>query len=75
MAWLLDRVTQLRTTLEQKRELDALRAEAEQLRQENEKVRTAMRRCVTCHYRLEFVESRKAGDDENYLQSPPPSTS
>ena len=39
----------------ERRELAALRAEVERLRAENERIRVAMRRCLTCDYRLEVV--------------------
>lgn len=40
---------------EQRREIRALRAELESLRAQNVRMRAAMRRCLTCEYRLEVV--------------------
>lgn len=37
---------------QRERELALLRAENERLRAQNESMRTAMRRCITCDYRL-----------------------
>jgi len=42
---------------QQKREIQVLQAEVEKLRVQNERLRTAMRRCLTCEYRGE-VEGR-----------------
>ena len=49
---LLERESLLRS---QRREIAALRSEVESLRAQNERMKTAMRRCVTCEYRLEAV--------------------
>lgn len=43
---------------DQERELRSLREEVEKLRAQNEKMRAAMRRCVTCEYRIEVVGRR-----------------
>jgi hypothetical protein len=43
---------------EQKREIRELREEIETLRTKNERMREAMRRCLTCDYRLE-VDGRR----------------
>ena len=48
----LDREVRLRA---QRRELAALRAELEVLRRQNERMKTAMRRCTTCEFRLEVT--------------------
>jgi len=42
----------------QSRELAALRSEVEALRAQNEKMKAAMRRCITCEFRLEVVGRR-----------------
>jgi seryl-tRNA(Sec) selenium transferase len=61
---------------EQSRELRALRGELETLRAKNERMRLAMRRCVTCDYRIE-VENRRAesaaeGAPDRPVQAPSP---
>ncbi|MDJ0847803.1 MAG: hypothetical protein QNK04_05380 [Myxococcota bacterium] len=43
---------------EQALELRMLRAEVLALRTQNEKMRAAMRRCLTCEYRLEVLGRR-----------------
>jgi hypothetical protein len=43
---------------QQQREIEALRAELEKLRFQNERMAKGMRRCVTCEYRLEVVGKR-----------------
>lgn len=45
--------------LVQQREIAALRAEVEQLRAQVDSMKTGMRRCVSCDYRIAF----KAGQD------------
>ncbi len=45
------------------RELSGLRAEVEQLRSQNESMRTAMRRCITCDYRLAAKDGARDGAD------------
>ena len=45
---------------EQGRELDALRAEVATLRRRNARLERAMRRCLTCDYRLEVKQQRRA---------------
>jgi len=37
------------------RELAVLRSEVESLRSQNERMKTAMRRCLTCEFRLQVV--------------------
>jgi hypothetical protein len=39
----------------QNREIAKLRAEVQQLRAHNEKINRAMRRCLTCDYRLDAI--------------------
>ena len=39
----------------QGRELAELRSEVETLRAQNERMKTAMRRCITCEFRLQVV--------------------
>jgi hypothetical protein len=41
--------------LQQHREIAALRAEVEQLRAHSEKIKRAMRRCLSCDYRLDAI--------------------
>jgi hypothetical protein len=41
----------------QARELAALRDEVQMLRAQNAKINKAMRRCITCDYRLKVVSS------------------
>ncbi|ARN75701.1 hypothetical protein [Oceanicoccus sagamiensis] len=45
--------------LEQERELNTLRAEVETLRQQNHSMKTGMRRCVSCDYRIDYKERQK----------------
>lgn len=42
----------------QQREIAALRKEVDRLRAQNERLNRAMRRCITCEYRLEVVGRR-----------------
>ena len=44
----------------QSRELAALRSELAALRAQNERMKAAMRRCVSCEYRVQVV-GRRAG--------------
>jgi hypothetical protein len=41
---------------QQKREIQVLQAEVEKLRTQNERMRAAMRRCLTCEYRIGVEE-------------------
>jgi hypothetical protein len=41
----------------QERELAALRDEVQKLRAQNAKINKAMRRCITCDYRIKAVSS------------------
>jgi uncharacterized protein with PIN domain len=47
----------------QQREIKALESEVLKLRQQNERMREGMRRCVTCEYRIEVVARREAEGD------------
>jgi len=58
MPKLLEVLAQERRMREQKREIRELREEIETLRTKNERMREAMRRCLTCDYRLE-VDGRR----------------
>ena len=58
MPKLLEILAQERRMREQKREIQELREEIEKLRTKNERMREAMRRCLTCDYRLE-VDGRR----------------
>ena len=44
--------------LQQQKELQGLRKEVDSLQTQNERLRQAMRRCLTCEYRLEVVGVR-----------------
>jgi len=55
MTKLMEIFARERKLREHKRELDELRGEVEKLRIQNERMRAAMRRCLTCEYRLEVV--------------------
>ena len=55
MAWLRETLAREKRLLDQMRELRSLRDEVERLRAENDRIHTAMRRCLTCEYRLEAV--------------------
>ena len=52
---LLDILDRERILFEQGRELAKLRAEIEALRLQNAKIHRAMRRCLTCEYRLDAL--------------------
>ena len=54
LATFLDRERRL---FQQSRELAKLRTEVEALRAQNDKINRAMRRCLTCEYRLEVIGS------------------
>ena len=58
MAGLLALLDRERRMLRQQRELRELRRELAQLREQHERTRAAMRRCLTCDYRLESLERR-----------------
>jgi hypothetical protein len=58
MPKLLEILAQERRLREQKHEIHELRGEIEKLRTQNERMREAMRRCLTCDYRLE-VDGRR----------------
>jgi hypothetical protein len=58
VAKLLEMLDQAWRVREQKREIRALRDELEKQRAQNERMRKAMRRCVTCEFRIE-VEGRR----------------
>ena len=58
MPKLLEVLAQERRMREQKHEIRELREEIEKLRIKNERMREAMRRCLTCDYRLEVDGSR-----------------
>jgi septal ring factor EnvC (AmiA/AmiB activator) len=58
MPKLLEILAQERRLREQKREIRELREEIDKLRTRNERMREAMRRCLTCDYRLE-VDGRR----------------
>jgi len=58
VAKLLEILDQAWRVREQKREIRELRGELEKQRTQNERMRKAMRRCVTCEFRIE-VEGRR----------------
>lgn len=49
---LLELLSNGRSLWQQQREIRELRAEIEKLRSENERIHQAMRRCLSCDYRL-----------------------
>jgi hypothetical protein len=49
---------------QQHREIRRLRKEVALLRKQNVSMRDGMRRCVTCDYRIDFVERRDAASTE-----------
>jgi hypothetical protein len=58
VAKLLEMLDQAWRVRKQKREIRDLRGELDKLRTQNERMRKAMRRCVTCEFRIE-VEGRR----------------
>jgi prefoldin subunit 5 len=64
MANLLEIFSAQKRLWQQQREIRQLRAELEQLRAQNDSMRTGMRRCVTCDYRIEFKKLQGNGDVE-----------
>ncbi len=58
MRSLFDSVAKARRIAQQEEELAALRAELERTRADNARLKAAMRRCVTCDYRLEVRAQR-----------------
>ena len=58
MAKLLEMLDQAWRVRKQKHEIRDLNGELEKLRTQNERMRKAMRRCVTCEFRIE-VEGRR----------------
>jgi len=60
MSKLWEILTRERRLWEQRREIEGLQAEIEKLRLQNERMRTAMRRCITCDYRLQVETPRSA---------------
>jgi Tfp pilus assembly protein PilN len=50
----------------QQREIDALRAQVAKLEAQNARTQQAMRRCITCDYRLEAIAGR---DEAKHTQS------
>ena len=58
MPKLLEIIARERRIRQQKREIRELRGEFEKLQTQNERMREAMRRCLTCDYRLE-VDGRR----------------
>ena len=58
MAKLLEMLDQAWRVRKQKHEIRDLHGELDKLRTQNERMRKAMRRCVTCEFRIE-VEGRR----------------
>ena len=58
MASLFEVFDQAWRVREQKREIRELQGEVEKLRAQNERMRAAMRRCITCEFRIEVEERR-----------------
>ncbi len=48
-------------------ELAALRTEVETLRAQNERMKTAMRRCITCDFRLAVIGGNSGPDTDQFL--------
>ena len=55
--------------LRQQREIERLQKELDQLRAQNESMRTGMRRCLTCDYRIE-ARARVNSPDELDVEQP-----
>ncbi len=53
----------------QQREIQRLQKELDQLRAQNESMRSGMRRCLTCDYRTDY-RSRMGGADEPDVEQP-----
>jgi hypothetical protein len=58
MSKLVSIMARERRLWQQKRDIQVLQAEIARLRTQNERMRTAMRRCVTCDYRLQAERAR-----------------
>ena len=58
MRSLFDAVSQARLLAQKDEELEKLRGELKAAREENERMRTGMRHCITCEYRLEVRAKR-----------------
>ena len=58
MPRLLELLTREKRLFDQQREIRELRGEVDKLRHQNERMRKAMRRCITCDYRLEVLGRR-----------------
>lgn len=60
MAGFLDGLDRLKDARSARRELARVQEENEKLRLQNERLRAAMRRCLTCEYRLHALGSQDA---------------
>lgn len=58
MAGLLDGLGKLRETRRARREVDDLEKQVARLELQNERLRAAMRRCLTCDYRLDAISAQ-----------------
>ena len=61
MSKIIDFFSAAKYILVQQQKIKSLQAEVEKLRQQNDSMRTGMRRCVTCEYRIDF----KKDQDQN----------
>lgn len=63
MAGFLDGLDRLKDARAAHRELARVQEDNEKLRLQNERLRAAMRRCLTCEYRIDALRSQEADDD------------
>jgi hypothetical protein len=61
MSKLMDFLSPQKRLIEQQQTIKVLGAEVDKLRAQNESMRTGMRRCTTCDYRIDF-KNRQAND-------------
>jgi cell division protein FtsB len=58
MSKIVDFFSAAKYILKQQQKITALQADVEKLKQQNDSMRTGMRRCVTCEYRIDFKKSQ-----------------
>ncbi len=63
MAGLREGVLRMRDAARARREVADLEAENAKLRLQNERLRAAMRRCLTCEYRVAALDDGHPADD------------
>lgn len=56
---------------QQQREIEQLRRELETLRAQNASMRSGMRRCVTCDYRIDYKNRQDRSIDTSDEPNPP----